>query len=125
MVDEDLRPILAFVRSVLLVELALFAVAAVLWLLLGGGTLAEYGNALAMSGCLAIVLAVLSPFGPRNLPQTFVSSYAETAGVESMSERTHRRVREESEQGHGCLILVGGAGVVAVALGMLIRAMFG
>lgn len=125
MVDEDLRPLLAFVRSVLLVELALFAVAAVQWLLLGGRTLVEYGNALVLTGCLAIVLAALSPFGARNVPRTFVSHYAETVGAESMVERAHRRVREEWEQGHGCLILVGGAGVVAVALGTLIRAMFG
>lgn len=119
------RPLLSFLKSVLLVELALLPVAAALWLVLGGRTLVEYGNALVLTGFLSGLLGMFSLFGGWDVTRSFEFQQAETVGAESIFERTQRHVREELEQGYGCLILMGCAGLVAVSVGTLIRVVLG
>jgi hypothetical protein len=118
-----LSAILRFLGAVALIDLGIFALVGLGCWLGGWRTASQYGTGLVWAGIGAMVLGVLSIVGNWGLTRSPTYQYGLSVGVQNIYERTQQAIKDAA-QGYGFFILMAVAGVVSVATGSLIQAVF-
>jgi hypothetical protein len=115
-----LTGILRFLRTVVLIDLVIFAVVGVVcWL--GGWRMAyQYGNGLSLAGAAAIVIGLSSLVGGWGITRGFDYQYAQSVSEQDIHGRTQQALRDIA-QSYRFLILMTAVGVVSIAVGTLIQ----
>jgi type VI protein secretion system component VasK len=100
------------VRSVLLLDLAIFILVGLVCLVGGWHTLHDYASGLAWAGGVALVVGLSSILGGWEMTRSAMYQYGQTASEESASERVRRELSGE-QQRFGFLAQMGFVAVVA------------
>ncbi len=119
-----LTGILRFLRTVVLINLGIFAGVGLICWFGGWRTAHQYGNGLMLAGVAAMVAGVFSLAGGWGLTRSFVYQHAASAGVDDTRERTRRELKDTGQR-YGFLALMGVVGIMSIAFGILIQTAFG
>lgn len=117
--EPFLMRVLYFFRTVFLIDLALFAVVALVCLLVGWHTLPQYGQGLIWGSMLAFLAGASSVITSLGLSRSPDYQYAQSVGQDRMSENV-RQAMKEGHESYGFLVLMATVGVVAFAVGALL-----
>lgn len=119
-----LRAIWRFLRTVVLINLAIFAGVGLICWLGGWRTLYQYGNGLMLAGAAALALGVYSVSGSWHGSRSFDYQYAASAGVDSVHKSANRERQEMNANyvflGQMCVI-----GFLPIVVGILLQIVFG
>ena len=114
-----LMRVLHFFRTVFLIDLTLFAVVAMLCLVVGWHTLPQYGQGLIWGSMLAFLAGASSVITGMGLSRSPDYQYAQSVGLDRMSENV-RQAMKEGRESYAFLVLAATVGVVAFAVGALL-----
>ena len=115
---------LRFMRTVVLIDLGIFVGVGLICWFGGWRTAYHYGNGLMLVGVAAMAAGVFSLAGGWGLTRDFSYQHAASAGVADTPERTRRELKDTGQR-YGFLALMGVAGIVSIAFGILIQTAFG
>ena len=113
------KRVLYFLRTVVLIDLVLFAAVAVVSLVVGGHTLAQYGQGVIWGSLLAFLAGASSVITSMGLSKSPDYQYAQSVGQGKMSENV-RQAMKEGRESYGFLLLMASVGVVAFVVGVLL-----
>jgi hypothetical protein len=111
-----------FLRTVILIDLVLFAIAAFVCLLLGWHSMPQYGQSLIWGSMLAFLLGASGVITSLGLGKSPDYQYAQSVGQAKMSENARRAVNE-GQASYGFLLLMATVGLIAFAAGVLLQSM--
>ena len=114
-----LKRALYFLRTVILIDLALFAAVAFISVIVGWHTLAQYGQGMIWGSLLAFLVGASSVITSMGLSKSPDYQYAQSVGQDKMSENV-RQAMKEGHASYGFLLLMACVGVVAFAAGVLL-----
>lgn len=117
--EPFLRRALYFFRTVILIDLALFAAVAFISLILGWHTLAQYGQGVIWGSLLAFLVGASSVITSQGLSRSPSYQYAQSVGLDKMSENV-RQVMKEGRESNSFLLLMASVGVVAFVVGIFL-----
>lgn len=112
--------LLRFLRSILLIDVAVLVVVGLACWLGGRRTAYDYGGGLTLAGMGLVGLGVVFVVYGWRASRSFTQVYGESMSEDSMRERTERRL-VDALRTYGLLIRLTAAGVVLVALGAIIQ----
>ena len=118
--EERVTGILRFLRTVVLIDLGIFAVVGVACWLGGWRTVYQYGDGLSLAGAAAILIGLSSLVGGWGITRSFDYQYAQSVSQQGIAGRT-QQVMKDIAQSYRFLILMSSAGVVSIAAGALIQ----
>jgi hypothetical protein len=116
-----LHAAIRFLRSVLLIDLAMVALVAVVCLVGGWNSFYHFANGLLIAGLAALAFGVLGTLGGWGVTRGFLYRYAQTASQDSIAESTLRD-QQETEHGLAFTVRMSLAGLLSCALGTWILA---
>jgi hypothetical protein len=112
--------ILRFLRTVVLIDLGIFAVVGVVCWLGGWRTAYLYGGGLFLAGAAAIVIGLSSLVGGWGITRGFDYQYARSVSEQGIGGRTQQAMRDIGRS-FRFQILMTSVGVVSIAAGALIQ----
>jgi hypothetical protein len=118
--QEQIVPVLRFLRSVLLRNVAVFVACAALVWFGGWRTLYDYGNALVIAGAAIVCVGAASALSGWGLTRTPEYWQGQTASSEKMTELT-RRAQEDMRESYGFMLRMVITGAVPILAGILIH----
>lgn len=118
--ESFLMRVVHFLRTVFLIDLVLFAVVAIVCLLVGWHTLPQYGQGLIWGSMLAFLAGASSVITSLGLSRSPDYQYAQSVGLDRMSENV-RQAMKEGRESYAFLVLAATVGVVAFAVGALLQ----
>jgi hypothetical protein len=113
-----------FVRSVLITVVVILIVVGLICWVVGWTTADQFGKAAIVGGLISIVFGLFSVAGEMGMTRSYTYQSAEMAGQDTIYDRTREAQRNLVDTMQS-LIILGAAGVVAIVIGLLIRAIFG
>jgi thiol:disulfide interchange protein len=125
-VEEESKPSFAwhFVRSVLITVVVILVVVGLICWVVGWTTADQFGRATIVGGLISIVFGLFSVAGEMGMTRSYTYQAAESAGEDTLYDRTRESQRNLVDTMQA-LIILGSAGVVAIVIGLLIRAIAG
>lgn len=117
--EPFLKRALYFLRTVILIDLALFAVVALVSLFVGWHTLVQYGQGVIWGSLLAFLVGASSVVTGMGLSKSPDYQYAQSVGQDKMSENV-RQAMKEGHASYGFLLLMTCVGAVAFLVGVLL-----
>jgi hypothetical protein len=122
---ELFRFIVGFLKDILLIDAAIFVGAALLCWVLGGRTVAQYGQWLMWVGIAVVVIGVMGFVGGGATSRGSVSyQLGQSVGQEDVGGRTERLVKDLA-QGYAFTIRMTAVGIIALGVGILLQEFFG
>jgi hypothetical protein len=123
---EESQPSFAwhFIRSVLITVVVILVIVGLICWVVGWTTADQFGKAMIVGGLISIVFGLFSVAGEMGMTRSYTYQAAESAGEDTLYDRTqesHRNLADTMQ----ALIVLGSAGVVAIVIGLLIRAVGG
>ena len=118
-----LAGILRFLRTVVLIDLGIFAAVGLVCLLGGWRTAYQYGNGLSLAGAAAMVIGLSSVVGGWGITRSFGYQYAQSVSEQDIHGRTQQAI-EDVAQSYRFQILMTVVGVVSIAVSALIQTLF-
>ncbi|MGA9350694.1 MAG: hypothetical protein WBW48_18075 [Anaerolineae bacterium] len=115
--------ILRFLRSVVLIDLGIFAAVGLVCWLGGWRTAYQYGGGLLGTGVAAIVIGLSSLMGGWGITRSFRYQYGQSVSEQGIHERTRQAIKDEARS-YRFLILMAAVGVVSIAVGALIQTVY-
>jgi len=115
-----LTGILRFLRTVVLIDLGIFAAAGLVCWLGGWRTAYQYGGVLFWTGVAAIVIGLSGLMGGWGITRSFDYQYAQSVSEQNIHERTRQAIKDIS-RGYRFQLLMTTVGVVSIAAGALIQ----
>ena len=115
-----LTDILRFLRTVVLIDLGIFAAVGLACWFGGWRTAYQYGGGLFWAGMAAIGLGLLSLMGGWGITRSFGYLYSQSVSEQGIHERTRQAIKDIA-QSYGFFIRMTAVGVVSIALGALIQ----
>ena len=113
-----------FVRSILIAVVVILIIIGLICWVLDWTTADQFGKALIVGGLISIVFGMFSVAGEMGMTRSYTYQAAESAGEDTLYDRTresHRNLADTMQ----ALFVLGGAGIVAIILGLVIRAVGG
>jgi hypothetical protein len=115
--------ILRFLRTVVLIDLGIFATVGLVCWLGGWRTAYQYAGGLFWAGAAAIVIGLSSLMGGWGITRSFRYQYGQSVSEQGIYERTRQAIKDEARS-YRFLILMAAVGVVSIAVGALIQTIF-
>jgi len=114
----------SIVKGVVIATIVIFiAVAVIVWVL-GWATVYQYGTGLIVGGIIAMVFGLFSVAGGMRSTRSFTYQQAESAGYQDGHDRAVEAKQNLAET-FAFLIILGLAGAIAIAAGLVLRAVAG
>lgn len=111
---------LRFLRGVALIDLGILGIVGLICWFGGWRTAYDYGNGLIWAGIAAFLLGFASVMRPGSVDY----QYAQIMGPDDIIKRTRRDLKDLA-QNYGFLVRMGVVGIVSIAIGELVLAIFG
>jgi hypothetical protein len=118
--EKRVTGILRFLRTVVLIDLGIFAVVGVVCWLGGWRTAYQYGNGLSLAGAAAIVIGLTSVVGGWGITRGSDYQYAQSVSEQDIRGRAQQAI-EDVAQSFRFQIRMTAVGVVSIAAGALIQ----
>ncbi len=115
-----LKAVWGFAKPVLLIDVGILATVGLVCWLGSWWSAAQYGNGLIVAGVGAIAVGLASLLGGWGVTRSFTYQYAQTAGEDRGTGRAQREL-EDSDRSYGFLAVMGVAGLVVIACGLILR----
>ena len=123
MKEQVSKSILRYLRDVALIDLSILGIVGLICWFGGWRTVYDYGNGLIWAGVAAFLLGFASLLGGWKMTRSVDYQYAQTMGQDDISQRTRRDLKDLA-QSYGFLIRMGVVGIVSIAIGELVLAIF-
>jgi hypothetical protein len=114
----------SFLLSVVIAVIVILVFAGVVILIVDWNTAYQYGTLVILGGLISIVFGLFSVAGAMRITRSYTYQSAEMAGPDTIYDRTKESRRNLAET-YQSLIVLGSAGVIAVIIGLIIRAVGG
>jgi len=125
MKNQGILPaILRFLRTVVLIDLGIFAAVGLVCWFGGWRTGYQYGGGLFWAGAAATVIGLSSILGGWGVTRNFEYQYGQSVSEQGIHERT-RQTMKDALQSYGFLIRMTAVGLVSIAMGSLIQTISG
>ncbi len=116
------RRVYYFLRSVALLDLAIFVLVGILVLLLGWRTIREYGVGLTYAAVAALLVGLGSVIQSLGLSRSGEYQYAESVGANKLDENVRQAFRQ-SQASYGFFRLMACVALVAFVVGLLLASL--
>ncbi|MGE5265068.1 MAG: hypothetical protein ACM3S0_16935 [Acidobacteriota bacterium] len=120
--EPFLKRALYFLRTVILIDLLLFAAVAFISVIVGWHTLAQYGQGVVWGSLLAFLVGASSVVTSQGLSRSPSYQYAQSVGLDKMSENV-RQAMKEGRESNSFLLLMASVGAVAFVVGVLLASL--
>jgi hypothetical protein len=114
----------AFLKAVAIALVVILVFAGLICWVVNWMTAYQYGTAVIVGGLISIVFGLFSVAGGMRSTRSYTYQSAEMAGVDTIYDRTKESQRNLFDTLEALLVL-GTAGIVAVAIGLVIRVLSG
>jgi hypothetical protein len=113
-----------FARSVLITVVVILVIVGLICWVVGWTAADQFGKALIVGGLISIVFGLFSVAGEMGITRSYTYQAAESAGEDTIYDRT-RESQQNLADTMQSLFILGGAGIVSILIGLLIRAISG